>query len=231
MLDYIILTEEEKNKLYKLCPVDGEFFSMKNISLSHFVLKIESGVGGASLTFEYTADVENKKVWVNVGSFCQLEGEVKHKEGVGYVLGVTGVKKDSRTPDSILRKILVSGDSKAVSAYFFGFFLINNYIKNHLPSTFVFNAANPQKIKRDVFYGGKSKDINKRRRVELCSVYRLCVNDGVGKRGSFSFSCPAWGVRGHYRHLKNGKVVFVRPFVKGKERASMSGYKEKEYVI
>lgn len=100
MLDYIILTEEEKNKLYKLCPVDGEFFSMKNISLSHFVLKIESGASSAggvgdtgSLTFEYSSDVENKKVWVNVGSFCQLEGEVKHKEGVGYVLGVTGVKK------------------------------------------------------------------------------------------------------------------------------------------
>lgn len=125
----------------------------------------------------------------------------------------------------------MAGDSKAVSGYFFGFFLINNYIKNHLPSTFVFNPANPQKIKRDVFYGGKSKDINKRKRVELCSVYRLATSETSCGRNGERFSCPAWGVRGHYRHLKNGKVIFVRPFVKGKERANAGAYKEKEYRI
>ena len=30
--------------------------------------------------------------------------------------------------------------------------------------------------------------------------------------------CPAWEVRGHYRHCKSGKVVYVKPHVKGKLR-------------
>lgn len=31
-------------------------------------------------------------------------------------------------------------------------------------------------------------------------------------------SCLAWDVRGHYRHYKSGKVVFVKSYEKGKER-------------
>lgn len=41
-------------------------------------------------------------------------------------------------------------------------------------------------------------------------------------------TCPAWGVRGHYRHYKNGKVIFIDSFVKGKERANYQG---KEYNL
>ena len=40
--------------------------------------------------------------------------------------------------------------------------------------------------------------------------------------------CLAWGVRGHFRHYKNGRVVFVNPYVKGKERDK---YKGKDYII
>lgn len=31
-------------------------------------------------------------------------------------------------------------------------------------------------------------------------------------------TCEAWGVRGHYRRYKNGKVVYIKPYVKGKKR-------------
>lgn len=41
-------------------------------------------------------------------------------------------------------------------------------------------------------------------------------------------TCPAWGVRGHFRHYKSGKVVFVESFVKGKERDKYQG---KEYAL
>lgn len=41
-------------------------------------------------------------------------------------------------------------------------------------------------------------------------------------------TCPAWGVRGHYRHYKNGKTIFIDAFVKGKERANYQG---KEYNL
>jgi hypothetical protein len=42
------------------------------------------------------------------------------------------------------------------------------------------------------------------------------------------FSCPSWGVIGHTRRLKNGKEIWVKPYVKGKERGT---YSAKEYEI
>ena len=41
---------------------------------------------------------------------------------------------------------------------------------------------------------------------------------------SFSRHCEAWGVRGHYRHYKNGKVIFIKPYVKGSGRLKDSLY-------
>lgn len=36
--------------------------------------------------------------------------------------------------------------------------------------------------------------------------------------------CEAWGVRGHYRHLKNGKTIFIKPFIKGKGKIKNTHY-------
>lgn len=36
--------------------------------------------------------------------------------------------------------------------------------------------------------------------------------------GTHTITCPCWGVRGHYRHYKSGKTVFVKAFKKGKDR-------------
>lgn len=35
------------------------------------------------------------------------------------------------------------------------------------------------------------------------------------KARRYNRSCEAWGVRGHYRHYKSGKVVYIRPHTKG----------------
>lgn len=42
------------------------------------------------------------------------------------------------------------------------------------------------------------------------------------------YHCLAWGVRGHERHLKDGRTIFVSPYVKGKER---NKYKSKDYIL
>ncbi len=44
--------------------------------------------------------------------------------------------------------------------------------------------------------------------------------------------CPAWGVRGHYRHYKSGKVVYVKSYIKGKEKSLYLGreYKFEEVL-
>lgn len=43
-----------------------------------------------------------------------------------------------------------------------------------------------------------------------------------------TWHCPAWGVRGHYRHYKTGKVSYVKPYVKGKNKAAYAG---REYAL
>lgn len=41
--------------------------------------------------------------------------------------------------------------------------------------------------------------------------------------------CPAWGVRGHKRHLSNGSIIFVKPYIKGKFRNDGTKYVAKTY--
>ena len=41
--------------------------------------------------------------------------------------------------------------------------------------------------------------------------------------------CPCWEVRGHYRHYKNGKVVFIKSYKKGKQRDRVEP-KDREYI-
>ena len=43
-----------------------------------------------------------------------------------------------------------------------------------------------------------------------------------------TWHCPAWGVRGHYRHYKTGKVSYVKPYVKGKNKNACQG---REYAL
>jgi len=41
---------------------------------------------------------------------------------------------------------------------------------------------------------------------------------------TFNRHCEAWGVRGHYRHYKSGKVVYIQPYTKGSGRLKDSHY-------
>lgn len=43
------------------------------------------------------------------------------------------------------------------------------------------------------------------------------------------YSVPVWGVRGHPRRLKNGRVTYVRPYPKGKERNNPTILAKKRY--
>lgn len=47
---------------------------------------------------------------------------------------------------------------------------------------------------------------------------------------SHTITCPCWSVRGHYRHYKNGSVVFVKSYEKGKEKGKTKP-KEKVYYV
>ena len=64
------------------------------------------------------------------------------------------------------------------------------------------------------------------RKIYLCSGIRYTTIPAPSEETrEFIRRCEAWHVRGHYRHLKNGKVVYVRPHMKGTGRAKDSMYK------
>lgn len=84
----------------------------------------------------------------------------------------------------------------------------------------------------------KPVHINKTKRKSNAEIYLLDdIVEYVNENGFSGFSsekhiinCPCWSVRGHYRHYKNGRVIFVKSYEKGKEKGKATP-KEKTYVI
>lgn len=66
------------------------------------------------------------------------------------------------------------------------------------------------------------------RKVRLLKSYTLIRTEPIASHRHGKITCPCWGVRGHYRHYKSGKVVFIEAYQKGKNR---SNYSPKEYQI
>ena len=107
-------------------------------------------------------------------------------------------------------------------------FLAINFFIKHLPHTY---QKSERKVEETIETG---KGINKKykRVVHLERNFNFVNLDKLSKTSiKHSFSCLCWGVRGHLRHLKSGKVVFVKPFKKGKERNNMEAFSEKEYRL
>ena len=50
--------------------------------------------------------------------------------------------------------------------------------------------------------------------IEYVNEIGISQNTHTGK----PINCPCWSVRGHYRHYKSGKVIFVKEHEKGKQR-------------
>ncbi len=70
-----------------------------------------------------------------------------------------------------------------------------------------------------------------KREVRMRNVY--VIKSGINLKKvmpSKHLSCPCWAVRGHYRHLANGKVVFVKPYTKGTQRKNKALQVSKDYV-
>lgn len=52
----------------------------------------------------------------------------------------------------------------------------------------------------------------------------------IKKKGLHKIHCECWGVRGHYRHYKSGKTIFIESYQKGSKRNEMKA-KDKTYIL
>lgn len=50
-------------------------------------------------------------------------------------------------------------------------------------------------------------------------------------KGTRTFTCPSWGVIGHFRHYKSGKTVWINGYTKGAKRHRPDAYQPKEYQL
>ena len=64
----------------------------------------------------------------------------------------------------------------------------------------------------------------------LDDIVEYISDNYIESKEHHEIQCPCWEVRGHYRHYKNGNVVFVSAYKKGKNRLSAEP-KPKEYYI
>jgi hypothetical protein len=82
--------------------------------------------------------------------------------------------------------------------------------------------------------GGKK---GKKSRPCVVKTYRVLtlnrdeVMTSATAEGKRIITCPCWGVIGHWRQLKNGKTVWIKPHKKGKLRKTEGVYSVKEYEI
>lgn len=60
-------------------------------------------------------------------------------------------------------------------------------------------------------------------------IVQYACDQFIEHKGTHKIECPCWEVRGHYRHYKNGHVVFIRSYKKGKQKDTAQPI-GKEYI-
>lgn len=111
---------------------------------------------------------------------------------------------------------------------------VNNIGVDVLPAMMFMQYAVIKSINREVVEmpvtKRKYKPMSERKQSKPKEEYKLF--DVIRKyskhinHNKHHYSCEAWEVKGHFRHYKNGKTVWVKPFTKGKGKV-----KEKEYKL
>lgn len=84
-----------------------------------------------------------------------------------------------------------------------------------------------------VKYGFRKDNGYKRRVIYLGNVQVECARENSGiaiRRGQIVRRTDCWGVRGHYRHYQNGRVIYIAPYEKGQNRNS-GRTQGKEYKV
>lgn len=76
----------------------------------------------------------------------------------------------------------------------------------------------------------KTKSGKRKSVVRHFKCYSIKGKNRPETREEHKILCPAWSVRGHMRHYKSGKVVFINPYIKGKKR-NETEFAPKEHKI
>ena len=101
------------------------------------------------------------------------------------------------------------------------FFAVNAYFLHRITT----DEEIPEKIAKTHTTGENRAEYKRGRVVKhLNTIYTIRGKNAASEhKGSRVRHCEAWEVVGHYRHYKNGKVVYIAPYYKGKNKNAIDG--------
>lgn len=237
MLDTIKMTYSEYENIHETSHLMlkesksnfGRIFLTKEVALPRFELNVDD-----KMVLRYSYDKEDNSLFVNIIThsnrhiaFTAVKPWLDETD-----LGVTFfVKYDFKKDEDQMwwqAKCQEANESPfAVAADLASqFWSINFYLLN-VPS-----VIKEVKEKKEEVYVEKKKG-NKRykTRVVLCKTIYIHAKKPSKTSVKHMIKCLCWGVRGHFRYMKNGKAVWVRPYRKGKDRNNENAYVGKEYAL
>ena len=222
--DVVTLTENQYYKVIDTNSKNGHEYSLENIPLPRFCLAIYDG----KQTDYYFYEQKGKTIRCGV---CDPEN---------YVTKFFDVNITGKTEEGIASTLHVDDKEKGLWEWLNepcgengegnwewcadAFFIINTFMLYYGDVTF--DVETKEAIAPS---GSRSQKRHDRKNtVRLFKTYKLVKNWKSQARKKAEYTCPCWGVRGHFRHYKNGKVIFIEPHLKGKDKDQ---YKGKEYAL
>lgn len=185
------------------------------VSINNFVLTVITKLGKSVIYFkETTEEGETSRFWTVFGV----------SENLNTLISFGSIERDPRGNCCKFR--IHTPETKEV---FGTICLAFAAIQNRLSYTDDFDVEE-KKVTTSAKKKKKGKKAYTQHKVRLYKCYtltRVAPVENLHKK-KVVITCPAWGVRGHYRHYKNGKVVFISPYTKGKDR---NNYQPKEYGL
>ena len=207
--------------------------SVKNIALPNVRIAFS---GNGDVHEEYmdcTYNFDTETIHIQT-PFYQYDVYAEDKDRGSVDLTVSNLRAKNRIYEDWLFEVsdvLVNGDTgKAdyirwqIPVLFY--VIIQNYMMYHSLDA-VFDVE--EKIAKQQL-GYRNRKGRKKPAVRLYKCYTLKKDWKSAPRlkKPVRYLCPAWGVRGHFRHLKDGREIYVHPCIKGKDRSKYIG---KEYKL
>lgn len=104
------------------------------------------------------------------------------------------------------------------------------YIMN-TPRDKIIKSKLPKEEKEEIWEKTKITNSNADKIYLLDEIVEYVNESGLTiLSGKHIINCPCWSVRGHYRHYKSGKTIFIKNYEKGKEKRK-NNPKEKIYKV
>ena len=99
---------------------------------------------------------------------------------------------------------------------------------DYIPVVSFMQYALYQAMHREIVHKDKTDKVYKKssRKTKYTPKMEYTLNEVIVRysehinHSKHVITCPKWDVKGHPRHLKSGKITWVKPFTKGKDRNS-----------